>query len=394
MKKKLLTIIGSICLVLVLAALLIPGCAKEAPVTPAPVTPAPVTPAPVTPTPVTPTPVTPTPVTPAPAAEVFEWAFQHCMTGTDPMYYYHVDMCDRIEAISGGRLKIKVHPCGEIADPYKGPDCVKTGVVDVSIQSPSPLVGSVGQVAQLPSSGMPAGPSGPDNIAWYYQKDGAKKLSQEIWEGWCQVIGIQSSTPELFCHSNIKIETTEDIKGLRFRTFGLWGDFMKEYGASVITLAGAEIYPAAERGVVDAFEYCGAATNWPMGFHEITKYLGIPGIHSPTACRFVIVNYDVWDKLPDDLKLLVTDEIERAAYDYYVLESYLDAEALEKYAEYGTETVVVSDELQQEIARWSKAWCEKQMGDPLFKEVFESMRDFLRTYKAASTLIAKYSIFD
>jgi len=209
-------------------------------------------------------------------------------------------------------------------------------------------------------------------------------------------IGIHPDPAELFCHSNVKLESAEDFKGTKFRTFGMWGEVLKEYGASVVSLAGGEIYEAAQRGLIDAFEYCPPSTNWPMGFHEITKYVGVPGIHSPSCAGNFAMNSEKWNELPDDLKHLLKDEFAAfLAYDF--LECwYKDAIAMKNYEEYGTEIVVLSDEFQQEICMKGKEFCEKFAAeDPMFKEVYESQKAFFKTFRGVSQVVQpKYCLFD
>jgi len=132
-----------------------------------------------------------------------------------------------------------------------------------------------------------------------------------------------------------------------------------------------------------------------MGFHEITKYVGVPGIHSPAQPILYIANYDSWAKLPDDLKMLLKAEIQKGAMDIYMLLSFEDAVAMQKYVDYGTEIVTVSDELQQEIARRSREWTDNQAAeDPLFKEIYDNLQPFINTVHEQERVVPGYSIFD
>jgi TRAP-type mannitol/chloroaromatic compound transport system substrate-binding protein len=315
---------------------------------------------------------------------------------------YHksvVSVTDRIEAASGGRISIRVHGGGEIVGAGKEIEACRDGVIDMG-QYGVICTGILGPVSYLiDPSGLPGGAHPIDLIAWYYAGDG-EKLSQKVLDElnlnsvW---VGIHPDPAELFCHSNVKLESGEDFKGTKFRTFGMWGEVLKEeYGASVISLAGDEIYEAAQRGLIDAFEYCPPSTNWPMGFHEITKYVGVPGIHSPSCSGNFAINKDTWNKLPSDLQALIKDEFAAfAAYDFMEC-WYLDGEAMRNYEEYGTEIVELSDEFQQEIAQKGKEFCEKFAAeDPLFKEVYENQKVFFKTFRSASELVQpKYCLFD
>jgi len=210
------------------------------------------------------------------------------------------------------------------------------------------------------------------------------------------VIGAACDTSELFCHSNVKIETEKDLKGLKFRTYGLWAEIMKDYGASVVTLPGGEIYTAAERGVIDAFEYRPPAPNWKKGFHEITKYLGVPGIHSPANPHVFLANKKKWDSLPSEFQALMKDEMLAWALHRLMFAPYDDGVAMEKYKKYGTEIVTVSDELQQDIARRAKDWCEKTAAkDEMFKKIYKNQMDFFRTFRVPSQVVQPhYSMYD
>ena len=108
-----------------------------------------------------------------------------------------------------------------------------------------------------------------------------------------------SSRPRVFLHSKKRIETLEDFQGLKMRTAGAWAEIAGNLGASTVILPGAEVYPALERGVIDATEWSSASVNLPSGFHKIAKYIITPGIHQPAAVQECVFNMDAWNGLTD-----------------------------------------------------------------------------------------------
>ena len=64
-----------------------------------------------------------------------------------------------------------------------------------------------------------------------------------------------SAPRELFAHSHKPIRSLDDYKGMKVRTAGAWAEIAQKLGASTVILAGAEVYPALERKVVDAIEW-------------------------------------------------------------------------------------------------------------------------------------------
>ena len=333
---------------------------------------------------------------PAGSTETFAWDCQSFMATGEPEWPAFQEMFARISEMSAGRLNITTYPSGALASGWSIPDCVPEGVCDLWHSGLYPLVGVFGPSAYLlASSGFPAGPTPTEITAWYYAGDGMA-LCNEAMADYGYVIGVACDTAELFCHSNVKIETEEDLKGLKFRTYGLWADIMQQYGVSVVTLAGGEVYSAAERGVIDAFEYRPPAADWAQGFHEITKYLGVPGIHSPANPHVFLVNKEKWDGLPADLQTLLKDEIEAWALKRLLVAPYEDALALEMYDDYGTEVVTVSDELQQDIARRTKEWCEQTATeDAMFKKVYDNQVAFIKAFRTQSQIVQpRYSLYD
>jgi len=376
--KKMLLVLVSLGVVLGLLAV---GCAPE----PA---------SPTTPT----TPTSPTsPTTPSqPAQDVYKWTFLHEHPAGTPLFNYIVRTADILKDRTNGRMELKVAAGGEIVPAYDCVEALKEGVAEVSWGNGVGNVKLIGPAGYLLTpTGLPGGPHIMELIAWYYI-GGGEELANSIWGDWAVSVGGVPCAAELFCHSNVKLESLEDFQGVKFRTMGFWADILNAQGASVVTLSGAEIYESAQRGVIDAFEYCPPSQNWPMGFQEITKYVGVPGIHSPSILSYVLVNHEAWDGLPVDLQQEFRDAWKLAVVDVFLNDWYVDGEAMKKYEDYGSEIVTLSDEAQIEIAKAGLAICEKYAAeDATFKMVFEHQKAFFQTMRRASQDVTpQYCLFD
>jgi TRAP-type mannitol/chloroaromatic compound transport system substrate-binding protein len=62
---------------------------------------------------------------------------------------------------------------------------------------------------------------------------------------------------------------------------GPGGLVMSRLGVVPQTLAGGDIYPALERGVVDAAEWVGPYDDEKLGFYKVAKYYYYPGWWEP-----------------------------------------------------------------------------------------------------------------
>ncbi|GAH92305.1 unnamed protein product, partial [marine sediment metagenome] len=149
---------------------------------------------------------------------------------------------------SGGRLDITLFAPGEVVPRDQGSPAVRDGALEMQIFEASADIGRLGEVTYLmAASGFPASPNTEDWMGWVYEGDGIKYMNK-VWEDYGYMLGSFPGDAELFCHSNKKIQTAEDLKGLKFRTMGMWAEILEQYGVSVVTIPGGDCYSALERG--------------------------------------------------------------------------------------------------------------------------------------------------
>jgi TRAP-type mannitol/chloroaromatic compound transport system substrate-binding protein len=159
-------------------------------------------------------------------------------------------------------------------------------------------------------------------------------------------------------------------------------------GASVTTLAGSEVYPSLERKVIDAAEYSLPNIDYDLGFHEIAKYMHVPGVHQPSSILELIVSKKSWEALPKDLQELVKAVAAETTLMSLMHGIKLDTEAVEKFKQHGTEFVSIPPETQKEIKKRAEALYDKKAAsDPFFKKVIESQRAWLAKYEPYDELM-------
>jgi len=333
----------------------------------------------------------------APEGKTYDWTFLHEHPSGTPHFNYCVGVGEALEEATSGQMSMKVSPGGEIVPSYDIVEALQEGVTECGWGngvSQVKLIGPSGYL--LTATGLPGGPHPLEFLAWYYV-GGGEELANSIWADYgVTSVGAIPGAAELFCHSNVKLESMADFDGVKFRTMGFWAEILENNGASVVTLSGSELYESAQRGVIDAFEYCPPAQNWPMGFHEITSYVGMPGIHSPSWLTYVLVNNDAWNELPANLQAEYRDQWKVGVVDYFLHDLYADGEAMQAYADYGTEFVEVSDEAQIDIAKAGAEICLKYAAeDATFAQVFEHQKAFYKTMRLATQGVAPdYCLFD
>ena len=183
---------------------------------------------------------------------------------------------------------------------------------------------------------------------------------------------------EVWAQSKKPLNSLADIKGLKIRVGAApLAEIYKRMGAAAVVLSGAEVYEAAKRGVIDAFEYVTPSINYSLGFHEVTEYLYLSPVRAPADRQSVWVTKDAWNKLSPALQKLVVATAEALVPKFFAETIVKDAEALDKMKAYGTKILPVPKDIDDELIKVASAYYDEQaVKDPFFKEVLESQRKF------------------
>ena len=104
---------------------------------------------------------------------------------------------------------------------------------------------------------------------------------------------------------NKKIESLEDLKGLKMRIPGMGGEVLKRLGGVPVTIPGGELFTALQTGAIDATEWVGPYNDLTFGFYKVASYYYYPGWHEPGSTIEFTINLDAWGELPADLQAIV-----------------------------------------------------------------------------------------
>ena len=225
---------------------------------------------------------------------------------------------------------------------------------------------------------MAGGLNPEEMIIWLFEAGGA-----ELWfEYRKEKFGIASipcgiGPTELFMHSTKRVETIEDLKGLKLRTAGAWAEIAGSLGASTVIIPGAEVYPALERGVIDAMEWGSPAINLPSGFHKIAKYVIMPGVHQPSATWECLFNLEAWERISDRDRELLQLAGKLMTLESWARWAYRDIDALAKMEAAGNELIVLSPAFIETANVAANLWADAEAAkDPWFKKVLDHRRAF------------------
>jgi TRAP-type mannitol/chloroaromatic compound transport system substrate-binding protein len=277
-----------------------------------------------------------------------------------------------------------VFPAGTIGSPLKIAETVQKKVAqsghtwpgyDWGIDKAAAIFG--GYVGSPPAEAL---------IHWIYAGGGL-----ELWREWrlekFGVVGMPcgAHSDEIHMHSRKPIRKIEDLKGLKLRTSGAWAEVATNLGASTVILPGAEVYPALERGVVDAIEWATPGINIGLGFHKVAKYIILPGVHQPGAIQECVFDKALWDGFDEVTKAQIEAAARETTFRSWIAINVLDVEALEKLKGEGVEIIRVDPSYLEGVAKATKEWEDKYMAEGgWFKKVVESQRAFVKKWAPSS----------
>ena len=300
------------------------------------------------------------------------------------MYDVGQHFVDMLNDMSGGRFEAELHPSGAIVDGLKEMRAAHEGVLDVALTASHYHTSEVGLVGDLFNL-YPAGTNPWEFVVWFYY-GGGKDLHQEMYDR--QDLNVKGgmlygmTSAESFGWVADPITSLSDFEGMKFRTAGIWGDMLTEIGASVVTMPGGEVYEAAQRGVIDAFEFSTPGVDYSFGFHELGAYLHGPGIHAPQSAMEILVNQDVWDSMSPELQAIFQGAAQASLVDGWAMTNWRDVEGMRELTDYGTEFVSLPESVQLEVTQIAHdMYQDIAADDEFFATVYNDQVEFLRDFR-------------
>ena len=215
-----------------------------------------------------------------------------------------------VEEMSDGRMKIEVYGGGELVPALGVFDAVRTGNVEMG-HSASYYWAGKAPAAQF-FAAVPFGMNAQQVNAWFYGGNGWKLWKELYAEFGLVPFPAGNTGVQMGGWFNKKINSIDDLKGLKMRIPGLGGKVIAKAGATAVLVAGGEIYTNLERGVIDATEWVGPYHDYLMGFYKAAKYYYYPGWHEPGTVLEIMINKKAWEKLPKDLQDIITTAAARS----------------------------------------------------------------------------------
>jgi len=202
----------------------------------------------------------------------------------------------RVFEATDGRFQIRPFASGEIVPGLQVLDAVQSGAVECGHTAPYYYVGK--DPAFAIATALPFGLNARQQNAWMYHGGGLEAMAGLFRDYGCIQFPAGNTGAQMGGWYRKEIKSLADLKGLKMRVSGLAGQVLARLGVVTQQIAGGDIYPALERGAIDAAEWVGPYDDEKLGFYRVARYYYYPSWWEGGPQLSVIVNLKKWDTLP------------------------------------------------------------------------------------------------
>ena len=292
---------------------------------------------------------------------------------------------ENITEASAGDIELKFFEPGALVPALEVFDAVKNGSVDAAWSTPGYWQGKEPSLALF--AAVPFGPSAGEFLAWLLYDGGEAKMQEVYAKHNIHSIICAVIAPEASGWFREEITSLDQLQGKKMRFFGLGAKVMQKLGVDTQLLAGADIYPALERGTIDATEFSMPAIDLNLGFYQVAKHYYFPGWHQQSTMFELMINMDKWNAMSASQQKLITTTC-RANIALGLAEGEaIQGKALAELKENGVQIHRWPQEILDKLEEtWNEVAAEQAAADPTFKETWESLQAFRAEYAAWAEL--------
>src|SRR5207342_1732190 len=255
------------------------------------------------------------------------------------------------------KFQVQAFAAGEIVPGLQVLDAVQNGTVEIGHTAVYYFIGKDPTWALF--CAVPFGLNTRQQNAWFYDGDGMKLMNEfsKKYDIYALVGGNTGAQMGGWFRKEIK--TVDDLKGLKFRIGGLAGRTLQKLGVVPQQIAGGDIYPALEKGTIDAAEWVGPYDDDKLGFQKVAKYYYYPGFWEGGPTIHAFCNLEKWNSLPKNYQAIVTNATANANSWMAARYDLQNPSALKRLVAGGTQLRPFTNEiLEASLKATNELWAE------------------------------------
>jgi TRAP-type mannitol/chloroaromatic compound transport system substrate-binding protein len=222
----------------------------------------------------------------------------------DTLYGACETFAKHVSEATDNRFQIQVFAANEIVPALQVLDAVQNATVEMGHTATYYFIGKDPTWALF--CAVPFGLNTRQQNAWFYDGDGMKLMNEFGKKfGVFSLVGGNTGA-QMGGWFRKEIKTVDDLKGLKFRIGGWAGKTLQKLGVVPQQIAGGDIYPALEKGTIDAAEWVGPYDDEKLGFHKVAPYYYYPGWWEGGTANHFLINLEKWNDLPKSYQAIIS----------------------------------------------------------------------------------------
>jgi len=281
----------------------------------------------------------------------------------------------KVGELSGGKFLISVHAAGEIMPAFGVVDAVQNATVEIAHTAPYYFFGKDETFAL--GCAIPFGLNSRQMTAWMVEGNGLK-LMREFYHQYNIVNFPGGNTgAQMGGWFRKEIKSLADMKGLKMRIGGFGGRVLERIGAVPQNIPGGDIYPALEKGTIDAAEWVGPYDDQKLGFNKVAPHYYYPGWWEGGPQVDLFINTKAWDALTPEYKAIVEAASSHAHVDMQAKYDARNPGALKQLVGAGTKLHRFPKDVMEACFKVSMEYYAELSGkNPAWKKVYEDYNKF------------------
>ena len=293
----------------------------------------------------------------------------------DTLYGGAEMLCKIVAEMTDNKFQIRAFAGGEIVPGLGVLDAVQNNTVPIGQTATYYYIGK--DPAFAFGTIIPWGMNTREQMAWRYQGGGIEIFNEFLKPYNVAAFPMTQTGAQMGGFFRKEIKTVADLKGLKFRIGGMGGMVLSKLGVVPTQIAGGDLYPALEKGTIDAAEWVGPYDDERLGLYKVAPNYYYPGFWEGSAEVSAVVNLDEWNKLPKNYQAVLKSAF--AHVNSWTLAKY-DADnpaALRRLIAKGTKLRPFSrDILEKSYVAAFELYGELSAKHPTFKKIYDHYHAF------------------
>ncbi|MDX3927252.1 MAG: TRAP transporter substrate-binding protein [Shinella sp.] len=307
----------------------------------------------------------------------------------DTIYGGAETLSQRLSEATDGNFQIQVFAAGELVPGLQAADATAAGTIEACHTVAYYYVGK--DPAWALGAAVPFALNARGHNAWQYHGGGIDMFNEFLGKQGLVGFPCGNTGVQMGGWFRKEIRTVADLSGLKMRVGGFAGTVLQKLGVVPQQLAGGDIYPALEKGTIDAAEWVGPYDDEKLGFYKVAPYYYYPGWWEGGPTVHAMFNTAAYEALPPIYKSLLRTACQATDADMLQKYDYVNPAAIKRLVAAGAKLSPFSQEILAACFDAANGiYAELDKTNAPFKTMWDSIKAFRAEYYL-NAQIAEYN---